>query len=83
VKLGRWPLAGLGPSGKRGAGGREKETGRVHGRPRRAELGRKPKEVDFPFLFLFQFFKTIFQKILKSILNLIQTTQYKISNAAA
>jgi hypothetical protein len=35
------------------------------------------------FLFLFQFFKAIFQKILNPLLNLNETTQYKNSNAAA
>jgi hypothetical protein len=68
--LGRLPLAGLGPERGRGARGEGK-------------AGRNQKQKKNPFLFLFQFFKAIFQKILKSILNLMQTTQYKISNAAA
>jgi hypothetical protein len=78
VWLGQRPTCWAWPTRERGAGGKEKKTGRVQGRPRRAELGRKPKEADFPFLFPFPIFQSIFQKILKSILNLIQTTQYKI-----
>jgi hypothetical protein len=41
------------------------------------------KERKNPFIFLFQFSKAIFQKILNPLLNLNQTTQYKNSNAAA
>jgi hypothetical protein len=40
-------------------------------------------EEDFFFFFLFQYFKAFSKKILNSLLNLIQTTQYKNSNAAA
>jgi hypothetical protein len=46
-------------------------------------LGRKPQGEKNPFLFLFQFSKAIFQKILNPLLNLNQSTQYKNSNAAA
>jgi hypothetical protein len=41
------------------------------------------KERKILFFFLFQFFKAFSKYILNSLLNLIQTTQYKISNAAA
>jgi hypothetical protein len=81
-------VAGLGPSGR---GGRRREkAGRARRRPGRAHrrllLGwaktEKINEIPF-FLFLFPIFQSHFQEILKSILNLIQTTQYKISNAVA
>jgi hypothetical protein len=79
-------MAGLGP--KREAGGKSEDGPHGEARPRKKirpgrETGPKPKGRRIPFLFLFQFFKAIFQKILNPLLNLIQTTQYKNSNAAA
>jgi hypothetical protein len=44
---------------------------------------KSQKERKYPFLFLFQCFKAIFQKILNPLFNLNQTTQYKNSNVAA
>jgi hypothetical protein len=63
---------------KRPCAGGRRGAGRLLAGP-----SRIPRRKINPFIFLFQFFKTIFQMIFKSILNLIQTTQYKISNAAA
>jgi hypothetical protein len=82
-------VTGLGPRSKarRGRKRRAARWGKKQNGPRawagRGGLSWAKNRMKLIFLFLFQFFKTIFQKILKSILNLIQTTQYKISNAAA
>jgi hypothetical protein len=87
------PATGLGPRTGRG----EKKTGRARGERQTrarcraaeenkagpgcwAETEEERKSLSF---FLFQIFKAFFKKILNPLLNLIQTTQYKNSNAAA
>jgi hypothetical protein len=79
-------LAGRDARPKRDTGKRGSEDGpraREVGGPRAiggcwAELGRKPKERKIPFSFSFSNISKHFQIILNPLLNLNQTTQYKI-----
>jgi hypothetical protein len=72
-------LAGLGPGGKRGG---EKWAARCRAAEEK-KARPKPKRRGNPFLFPFSNFPKHFsKKILNPLLNLIQTTQFKISNAA-
>jgi hypothetical protein len=50
---------------------------------REKERAKNRKKCIFLFSFLFRIFKSIFQMIFKSNLNLMQTTQHKTPNAAA
>jgi hypothetical protein len=61
----------------------EEKTAREKNGPAAAAVGEAAREERIPFLFLFRIFKSIFQMIFKSNLNLIQTTQHKTPNAAA
>jgi hypothetical protein len=68
--LGQRPARWARPEKQNAGAGKKKEAGRRW----RAEVtgcGPKIERRTFPFLFLFQFFKDIFQEILKSNLNLI------------
>jgi hypothetical protein len=78
VKLGRRPLAGLGPSG---SGAREREKRAAAGKQAElwatvAENGPRRKEI--PFLFLFLIFQSIFKRFSNPNLNLIKPLISKI-----
>jgi hypothetical protein len=84
-ELGQRRLAGLGPGGRGEKGEKRAARGRQAGRCwAAAGLGlNRIGEMKILFFFLFQYFKAFSKLILNSLFNLIQTTQYKISNAAA
>jgi hypothetical protein len=75
---------GSGRSAQARRRGKEERAARVGDRRERAvgcwaELGRKQRrEIKLLFFFLFKYFKAFSNEILNPLLNLNQTTQYKI-----